>query len=138
MKEYVQGKNKRADRELFSLVGPLLVNAEIQELLGMAIVTMPGDLWFVSTTAKGDLRGFATGRILKNRSLHLRYVYAESRMAKKGLIQRGLNAAKKQKLKSVWTNDRETEGIWAEFGFIKTSRARGVFCRWQKNIEAGK
>lgn len=138
MKEYVQGKNKKADRELFGLVGSLLVDPKIQEQFGMAVVTLPGDLWFVSITAKGDLRGFVTGRIMKNGAMHLRYVYAPAKLAKKALIQRSLNMAQKEKLKSVWTNDRESEEIWAEFDFIKTSRQRGTFCRWEKTIEVEK
>ena len=138
MKEYIQGQNKKADRELFGLVGSLLVDPKIQELFGMAIVTLPEDLWFVSTTAKGDLRGFATGRVMKNATLHLRYVYAESKMAKKALIQRALNVAKKRDLKAVWTNDRQTETIWAEFDFVSLPRSRGSFCRWEKDIEVVK
>lgn len=134
---YTQGKNKAKDKELFGLVGHWLVDLKMHEKLGTAITTQNGDIWLVSQTEKGEARGFATARQMKNGGLHIRFVYCpdDAPLMCKAMIQALLNHAEKSQLKSVWTNDKPDNPFWPEYSFTFTARARGNYGRWQKDLE---
>lgn len=136
IKVYIQGKSDRTDRELFGLIGHYLVDAAIQEELGIAVTSKPGDIWFVSEHRNGEVRGFATSRLLKNGKLHVRFVYCkeEALLVCKAMIQKAITQATEFECDAVFTNDRSTSGMWNEFGFKATQRARGEFCRWELSL----
>jgi predicted signal transduction protein with EAL and GGDEF domain len=75
IKTFHQGKSQASDSELFGLVGRFLVDLKMHERLGTAITTNDGDIWLVSITGKGEVRGFATARKIKTSGLHIRFVY---------------------------------------------------------------
>ena len=136
IKVFIQGKSPFSDRELFGLVGRFLVSAEIQEQLGMAITSRDGDIWFVSEHSNGEVRGFATSRLMKTGSLHVRFVHCQddALLVCKAMITKAITQAKEFDCRSVFTNDRETSTLWQEFGFSAVPRARGTFCRWEYPI----
>lgn len=134
---FVQGQ-ARTDRKLFGYLGSWLVDKKVQEQLGMAITAHSGDLWLVSTNSKDEVRGFATGRILKSGSLHLRFLYTadDGELVAKTLITRVLTLAEEHGSRLVYTNDRKTTMLWPDMGFKEIPSSRGGnFVRWEKVLE---
>jgi hypothetical protein len=134
--EYVQGGNSDSDRELFARVGPWVIDPKVHQALGTAVTAARGDLWWVAATSGGDTAGFATARLLANKTMHLRFVYtlADASLARE-LIQCAIDHAEQARRTSVWTNDRETATVWKRLGFKPTPRARGSFVRWDKALK---
>lgn len=136
---YTQGQNAAADRELFGTLGPMIADLELHKLLGMAITSRPGDVWHVMVDAGGVLLGFALVRALKSqKSAHIRFLHApgSARRAHQ-LLASVLKSAQAAGLRDLHTNDRAGAAIWPAHGFeqVKSNR-RGVFVRWQLNMEA--
>lgn len=136
IKTFHQGASQATDRELFGLVGSFLVDLKIHEKLGTAITTQAGDIWLISMTGKGEVRGFATGRKLKGGGLHIRFVHCpdDAPLMCKTMINNLVTLAENEGCKSVWTNDKPDNSFWPEFGFTFTARARGTFGRWEKDL----
>lgn len=135
IKMFLQGKSASSDRELFGMVGKFIVDATLHEKLGTAITSQDGDIWLVSITGKGEVRGFSTSRKL-NAGLHIRFVHCpnDSPLMCKTMISGLLKLAESDGCKCVWTNDKPDNEFWPEFGFKFTPRARGIFGRWERKV----
>ena len=98
---YEHGKN---DLELFGLVGAMAVSLDVHKSLGVAVTSMPGDMWFVATNDLCETIGFAQIRVLKNKNMHIRYLYAESSNEEKvNLIRRVIEWANDLEIKTLYT-----------------------------------
>jgi len=136
IKTFHQGKSQASDSELFGLVGRFLVDLKMHERLGTAITTNDGDIWLVSITGKGEVRGFATARKIKTSGLHIRFVYCpdDAPLMCKAMITNLLKLAEDEGCMAVFTNDKPNNPFWPEFGFSFTARARGTYGRWNKEL----
>lgn len=129
--KYLQGIN---DKEIFCKIGAWLTDKSLHDELGMAITSQKDDIWYISSL-NNITTGFALTRATKStHAIHIRFLHSDID-TKKRFIQTILDEAKNNNLKSVWTNDRETEIIWNKLGFSFTRRARGEFGRWEKEIK---
>lgn len=135
IKTYIQGE--LTDRELFGLVGRQLVDKDLHDALGTAITAVDGDVWWVATNSKSELRGFMTARLLQNNSLHMRFLYCadDALLICRTLISRVIDYARQADYDMLWTNDRGSSTIWIDFGFVAKPRVRGTFVRWEKNLK---
>jgi len=124
IKKFIQTEN---NPELFSLIGNYIVSKKVHDELGTAITTNEDDKWFVKIV-KNKAVAFLTMREMKNGAVHIRFVYG-SQSDKKELITETINSYTSCK---IWTNDRETEILWSELEFNMISKARGSFCRWER------
>jgi hypothetical protein len=50
------------------------------------------------------------------------------------LVNKVLFDAKEAKADLIYTNDRETAGIWKLFNFMPGEKKRGAFIRWEKSL----
>ena len=130
IERYVQGKD---DKEIFCNVGSWLTSKSVHDQLGMAITSQENDIWYI-VSLNDVVIGFALVRAMKStNALHIRFIYTDTN-TKKVLIKKIIEDAKKDGIKSIWTNDREKEAVWKSLKFSFTKRARGEFGRWEKEI----
>lgn len=131
IKKYIQGYN---DTELFSILGSLLVDQDVHKELGTAITSKNNDIWYVQTNAEGFV-SFALLRSMKStNAIHLRFIYG---LQLTPLIKKIVNDCKRKKLKSIWTNARDTDKLWYKNGFInkKGTNSTGKFVRFEKDLK---
>lgn len=134
IKEYVHGQQ---DYQLWGNVGRLIVDRRVQEKMGNCISSEPGDVWFVNMTHKSETRGFASVRIMKNKSLYLRYFYTvdDDLLGQEVLITRALNFGSEHGCKCIYTNWHKDSVILRAMDFKSSPRERGNFCRWERILE---
>jgi len=126
-------QNENSDKEIFGLLGSWMTSKKVHDELGMAITSQDSDIWYIKTQ-NNEALGFALARFVKStNAIHVRFLFGEYSI-KKELLKEIIKIGKKDKIKSVWTNDRKTEKLWKEQRFIATFRARGEFCRWEKEL----
>lgn len=129
IQRYTQGKE---DKEIFASVGSWLTSIEIQKILGSAITSRSGDVWYIAYLNNIPI-GFGVTREAKsNNSIHVRYVYSDD-LTKKVILNRIIKDAEECKNKTLWTNERENK-IWDELGFIFTKKNKGSFGKYEKVI----
>lgn len=134
IEKYTQGTD---DRDIFFKIGAWLTSKNVHDELGMAITSQTDDIWYISSL-NNISTGFALTRPTKStNAIHIRFVYSDIN-TKKIFIQTIIKNAKENNIHSVWTNDRKTEKVWKELGFSFTSRARGEFGRWEKELQIKK
>jgi hypothetical protein len=130
IKLFIQGEN---NKELFGLIGEIVTSKILHKELGMAITSEHNDLWYLNIK-KDKCEGFALARLTKStNAIHVRFL-SGSKSIKNDLLKRIIKDSKDKNLKSIWTNDRETETIWEENDFNKKPQSRGTFCRWEKDL----
>jgi len=128
---YIQGKD---DKQIFYKLGAWLTSKSVHEELGMAITSQNDDIWYIPSF-NNISTGFASTRATKStNAIHIRFVYSDINTKTK-LIQTIIKYAKENNITSVWTNDRKSENVWMKLGFTFTSRARGEFGRWEKELK---
>lgn len=135
IKRYEQGDAK-TDKNLYCLIGKVAIDSKIHNELGVAVTGNDGDLWYLWLDEVGALFGFCQMRISKNKQAHIRLLWADKlgMKIKNELIEWAMTDAKKQKCDLVFTNDRDTAGIWKLFNFIPGEKKRGSFIRWEKTL----
>ena len=141
IKPFIQGSDAQQDRELFSFVGPWTTSREISKELGMPIFSEPGDVWFLSVGPSGTLWGFALIHLFQTtKTAHLRYLYVADGNARvqSDLLKEALALAKAHDMESIYTNDREKDGIWSNAGFKKHKKPRSSFYKWEKTLKEPK
>ncbi|MEE7625391.1 hypothetical protein V3O24_04395, partial [Methylobacter sp. Wu8] len=118
IKKYVQGERK-TDPKLYCLIGKIAIDSKIHNELGVAVTGNDGDLWYLWLDEMNTVFGFCQMRIGKNKQAHIRYLWADKlgMKIKNELIEWALTDAKQQKCPLIFTNDRETAGIWNLFNF---------------------
>ncbi|MDY0071837.1 MAG: hypothetical protein RBR77_04225 [Thauera sp.] len=134
IKQYIHGQD---DYALWGHVGRLIVDRDVQQYLGGDINSHTGDVWLVMLTHNKRTVGFAAARLLKSGALHLRYFYHDDHgaLGEETLVRRAISYAVEQGCKSIHTNWRKDSEMLAGLGFTAEPRARGLFCRWEKNLE---
>lgn len=125
---------------IFGPVGRLLVDKDVQKILGIAVNAEDGDVWFLSSDmSEGITTGFAVVHNLKNRNAsHIKYLYAESSKEKGKLLKAIIKHLKGEKKSSAHTNDRAKETIWADFGFSRSGSNGDSFVKWEIELEEKK
>jgi len=126
-------QNESNSKKIFGLLGSWLTSKKVHDELGMAITSQDNDIWYIKIE-NDTVLGFSLTRFIKStNAIHVRFLFGEYSI-KKELLKEIIKNAKKEKIKSVWTNDRKTEKLWKEQKFLATIRARGEFCRWEKDL----
>lgn len=136
IEHFEQGLDASMDRKLFGFVGARIADAEVHKELGSAITSKPGDYWWLAIGSKSDLRGFATGRRLKNGTMHLRFIWVgqDGGLVYRALAKRAIEHARSRGFTAVWTNDRASRAEWLELGFVANPHnapTSGGFIRWE-------
>jgi hypothetical protein len=136
IRKYIHGQD---DYALWGHVGRFLVNKSIQDHIGTCITSEPGDVWWVALTHKKETMGFSSARLLKNKTVHLRYFFSVSQtsldLAEKTLINQAITYAKENNCASVHTSWRKESPLLESMGFIAKPREKGDFCRWELTLE---
>jgi len=135
IKRFEQG-NKKTDNKLYCLIGKPAIDPKIHNELGVALTGIDDDIWYLWLDEMGTLFGFCQMRILKNKKAHIRFLYADKLGIKirTELIEWALTDARKNDCTLIYTNDRETAGIWKLFNFKTREKKRGSFVRWEKTL----
>lgn len=136
IKKFIHG-DPETDEKLFCMIGKLVVNPKLHNELGSAITSLPGDLWYLYLNKEEKVvEGFCQVRQMKNGHWHLRFLYAGQLGIKtrNALIDRAIRDAKAAQAVMIYTNDRETSGIWKLFNFVPYEKQRGSFVRWEKDL----
>jgi hypothetical protein len=137
IQKFIHGDIETDDR-LFCLIGRLAVDPKLHDELGTAITSLPGDLWYLclGRDAAHPVDGFCQVRPMKNRHWHLRFLHADhiGMKTRNALINKVLFDAKETRADLIYTNDRETAGIWKLFNFTPGEKKRGSFIRWEKTL----
>lgn len=133
IKKFVQG-DKKTDDKLFCLIGRPALDTKIHAELGVPITGNTGDIWWLWLDEQANLFGFCEVRISKDKHWHIRFLYADKLgiKIKNELLNRVLSEAHEQECPLVFTNDRDTAGIWNLFNFVPGDKKRGAFVRWEK------
>ncbi len=136
IKTFIQGEN---DKELFGLLGSIVLSKEVHKQLGTAITTADKDQWLLAFDKEDNLLGFATFRKIKStKAIHIRFVYAFDCINKKKIVGKLIkNLMSYFEVYTVWTNARDDEEYWYELGFInkKGTRNTGKFVRFEKDLK---
>ncbi|NBN62758.1 hypothetical protein [Pannonibacter tanglangensis] len=136
IKDYTLGAGTKSDRDLFAWVGPWLVSRKTHETLGIAITSRPGDRWHVMMPAKGPARGFAVTADAKGSpSRHLRFLHADTTMARRALLARVIDLARHEGIAVLWARERRGDSDLIDAGFkmidtAETTRER-AFVRYE-------
>lgn len=133
--KYVQGsKDNKTDQKLYGLIGKFSINSKVHDELSVPVTGNDGDHWYIWLDVNGKPYGFCNVRIGKNKTdWHIRLLYAEGLVKiRNDLIEFVLEDARRMDCKTVYTNDRETAGIWKLFNFVPGEKKRGSFVKWEK------
>lgn len=135
IKKFTQGDPK-TDAKLYCLIGKMAINPAVHRELGVAVTGIGGDVWYLCLDKMGTVFGFCQVRMTKDKTTHIRFLYAEKLeiKIKNKLIDAVLTDAYKGESKLVFTNDRHTAGIWKLFNFVPGEKKRGTFVRWEKTL----
>ncbi len=134
--EYEFGEEGKSCR-LLVLVWKWVLSKQVHEELGMAITSDSGDVWLVATEEETPV-GFTQIRVLKNKKAHIRYLFGETKVARRRLARESEVVACRLGCLSMFTNDREEVRVWESLGYNAAPGARrGRFVRWEKEIKAG-
>lgn len=137
IKEYIHGSG--TDYQLWGNVGRFLVDRGVQEKMGNCISSEPGDIWWVALTHNSKTTGFACARLMKNKTLHLRYFYVAEQnpldLGEENLINKAIKHAEANGCSAVYTNWRKESPVMEKLGFKSTPRAKGDFCRWELELK---
>jgi hypothetical protein len=134
---YTQGEKASSDKALFGAIGHMLTDVTVHKKLGMAITSRPGDLWHVGMSGR-KVVGFALSRILSTgKAAHIRFIYAFGDAdAERNLLLAALDTLRERGAIAVHSNDRKTNTLWKDNGFIMSESARrGEFVRWELKME---
>ncbi len=133
--KYVQGSNK-TDQKLYCLIGKFAIDNKVHNELSAPVTGNDGDHWYVWLDANSKPFGFCNVRIQKNNGQwHIRLLYAEGLIKiRNDLLEFVMEDARRMDCKTLFTNDRETAGIWKLFNFVPGEKKRGAFIRWEKTL----
>ncbi len=115
IKKYKQGLE---DKAIFGNLGSRITSTLVHKILGNAVVSKDGDIWYIAFDDNLETIGFGLVRKTKSKNTsYLKYLYEDEnkKEVKKALIKQIIKDCKKEKNISVWTNERETEQIFKQF-----------------------
>jgi len=135
IKKFIQGDGE-TDANLYCLICRLAINPKVHQALGVGVSGIGGDIWYLHLDGNQAVDGFAQVRVNKDKHWPLRFLYAEAlgMRSRNALVQRVLDDAKADNAALIFTNDRDTAGIWKLFNFTPGDKKRGTFIRWEKTL----
>jgi len=131
IEKYIQGKD---DKAFFGLLGFWLTSQDVHKELGTAITSKSDDVWYVQTVDSQAV-SFVLGRKTKStNAMHLIFIYG---LHKDKILKKVIADCTNDGLSMLWTNARDTDKIWSQFGFKnkRETNGTGKFTRFEKELK---
>ncbi len=134
---FTHSPRRDQNRRLFGLIGEFCANDAIRKILGAAITSRPGQVWFVALEGRAVL-AFASLR-LDGTDCQLRHLCspADDGAAWEAVLRRCIGHARHNHARLLRLTDfLAAEGRYAPFGFVPHGPQRGRFTQYILSLES--